>query len=102
MVETAIKAKKITEDKKEHFVSLGKVAGIDALKLTLDAIEPVKEMRPSVLLKNGTTLVRTDNGEKKTLYDMNEEQIRTLIEDDPEEYARLHRQTYGVELERMK
>lgn len=102
MVETAIKAKKITEDKKEHFVSLGKVAGIDALKLTLDAIEPVKEMRPSVLLKNGTTLVRTDNGEKKTLYDMNEEQIRTLIEDDPEEYARLYRQTYGVELERMK
>lgn len=102
LVSAAIAAKKITADKKEHFISLGKMAGIDALKLTLDAIAPMKEVRPSVLLRNGTTPVYSDHGDKKTLYDMSEDQIRAIMEDDEEEYARLYKQTYGVELASMK
>lgn len=102
LVSAAIAAKKIAADKKEHFISLGKMAGIDALKLTLDAIAPMKEVRPSVLLKNGTTPVYSDHGDRKTLYDMSEDQIRAIMEDDEEEYARLYKQTYGVELVNMK
>lgn len=100
LVSAAIAAKKISADRKEHFISLGKVAGIEALKLTLDAITPMKDIRPSVLLRNGTVPVYSEK-EKRTLYDMGEEEIRSLKEDSPEEYARLYKATYGVSLENM-
>ena len=41
MVDEAIRAGKFNADKKEHFISLGKTMGVDALKLTLDSMATV-------------------------------------------------------------
>ena len=39
-VETAINEKKISSDKKDHFINIGQKLGIDELKETLDAMSP--------------------------------------------------------------
>lgn len=39
-VDTAIAEKKINQDKKEHFINIGKKLGIDELKETLAAMSP--------------------------------------------------------------
>ena len=41
-VETAITERRITADKKEHFVELGKKVGLESLKLTFEAMTPVQ------------------------------------------------------------
>lgn len=41
LIDSAISAKRITADKKDHFITLGKSAGYDQLKSTLELMAPV-------------------------------------------------------------
>lgn len=43
VVDGAIAEKRITADKKEHFVNIGKAAGIDSLRTTLSLMQPVRK-----------------------------------------------------------
>ena len=43
-VDAAVAARKITADKKQHFINLGKKVGIEDLNATLDAMSPVKKL----------------------------------------------------------
>lgn len=43
-VDAAISARKITADKKQHFIDLGKKVGIDDLNATLDAMSPAVKL----------------------------------------------------------
>lgn len=47
-VDAAVKAKKIPEEKKQHFIELGVKVGIDDLNATLDAISPAVKLSQTI------------------------------------------------------
>ncbi len=95
LVDGAIAEKRITADKKEHFVGLGKTAGIEALRTTLDLMRP--QQKPTDVINR-----RTDEPEgRKTYAKLSEvpaDEIPALKEGNPAEYARLYKAEYGTEV----
>lgn len=95
LVDGAIADRRITADKKEHFINLGKTAGIESLRTTLDLMQP--QSKPTMVIR------QTDNpdGEHRTfakLSEVPENEIAKLKESNPTEYARLYKAEYGVEV----
>lgn len=96
-VELAIRENRLTEDKKEHFINLGKTIGIDSLKATLDAMSPRARLSKAVNPSSDTTPV---SGEAKTyakLSEVPEEELLKLRKDNPGEYRRLYKAEYGMD-----
>ncbi|MBR5899338.1 MAG: HK97 family phage prohead protease [Muribaculaceae bacterium] len=97
IVDEAVTTKKITADKKDHFVNLGKAAGIDSLRETLSLMKPVQ--KPTEVI-----VERTENVEGKNdvtfakLSEVPEAELPKMKEENPAEYARLYKAEYGVEL----
>lgn len=96
VVDGAIAEKRITGDKKEHFVNIGKTAGIDALRETLSLMRPAS--KPTEVIHQ-TDAPRGD--EPKTyakLSDVPAEEMEKLREEKPQEYARLYKAEYGHDI----
>lgn len=97
LVDGAVADKRITADKKEHFVNLGKTSGIESLRTTLELMQP--QQKPTEVIRQ-----RTDNptgSEHKTyakLSDVPASEIPTLKESNPTEYARLYKAEYDVDV----
>lgn len=96
MVETAISDKRITADKKDHFLELGKKVGAEVLKITLDAMSPQMKLSEVIGHHGGSP---TQPAEYKKLGDVPEEKLLQLRKDDPEKYKQLYKAEYGVECE---
>lgn len=96
VVDGAIAEKRITADKKEHFVNIGKAAGIDSLRTTLSLMQPVR--KPTELIHQ-TDAPRDD--EPKTyakLSDVPANQLEKLREERPQDYERLYKAEYGHDI----
>jgi hypothetical protein len=96
VVDGAIAEKRITADKKEHFVNIGKVAGIDSLRTTLSLMQPVR--KPTEVIHQ-TDAPRDD--EPKTyakLSDVPADQLEKLREERPQDYERLYKAEYGHDI----
>lgn len=96
IVDAAVADKRITADKKDHFVSLGKSAGIEALRTTLELMH--SQQKPTDVIHQTPSSV---SGERKTFAKLSEvpaEEIASLKENNPTEYARLYKAEYGVEV----
>lgn len=96
VVDGAIAEKRITADKKEHFVNLGKTAGLDALRETLSLMRPTS--KPTEVIHQ-TDAPRDD--EPKTyakLSDVPAEEMEKLRDEKPQEYARLYKAEYGTDI----
>jgi hypothetical protein len=93
VVDAAVKAKKITADKKEHFVKLGKTSGIDVLTSTLEMLE--KAVKPADVILNGKAATQT--ADYKKLSDVPEAERMELRVNDVEKYRALYRAEYGFE-----
>lgn len=94
-VKEAVDAKKITADKKEHFINLGKAVGIEQLRETLSLIPSAVKPTDVLNLSRGNVpgVTTTD---AKTLRELQAEDVLKLRKDNPEEYARLYKAEYGV------
>jgi hypothetical protein len=94
-VKEAVDAKKITADKKEHFINLGKAVGIEQLRETLSLIPSAVKPTDVLNLSKGNVpgVTTTDT---KTLRELQAEEVLKLRKDNPEEYARLYKAEYGV------
>lgn len=95
-VDGAIAEKRITADKKEHFVNIGKAAGIDSLRTTLSLMQPVR--KPTEVIHQ-TDAPRDD--EPKTyakLSDVPADQLEKLREERPQDYERLYKAEYGHDI----
>lgn len=94
-VKEAVDAKRITADKKEHFINLGKAAGIEQLRETLSLIPSAQKPTEVLNLSRGTVpgVTTTD---AKTLRELQAEDVLKLRKEAPEEYARLYQAEYGV------
>ena len=97
IVDEAVTTKKITADKKDHFVNLGKAAGIDSLRETLSLMKPVQ--KPTEVIVEHTESVAGASDAKFTkLSEVPEAELRKMKEENPKEYARLYKAEYNVEL----
>ena len=95
LVDGAIAEKRITADKKDHFVSLGKSAGIESLRATLELMQP--QRKPTDILHQRTEAPAGDGHKTYAkLSEVPEEEIRKMKEENPVEYARLYKAEYGV------
>lgn len=89
-VDSAVKLRKITADKKDHFVELGKMVGLESLNETLNLMQPAK--RPTDMIdqsQGGAT-------EYKKLSDVPTNRLMQLRADDPETYKTLYKAEYGI------
>lgn len=96
IVDGAIAEKRITADKKEHFVNIGKAAGIDSLRTTLSLMQPVR--KPTEVIRQ-TDEPRDD--EPKTyakLSDVPAAELEQLREQRPQDYERLYKAEYGHDI----
>ncbi len=89
-VENAIKLRKITADKKAHFVELGKKAGLETLTETLNCMS--SSQRPTDVINNGSS-----GTEYKTLRDVPTDKLEELRKEDFETYSKLYKAAYGIE-----
>ncbi len=92
-VETAVTERRITADKKNHFVELGKKVGLETLKLTLEAMTPAQ--KPLDLIQPGAGHEGT--GEFKKLSDVPADKLMELRTNDKPTYMKLYKAEYGVE-----
>lgn len=92
-VETGIAENRIPADKKDHFINLGKSAGLDALKETISAMSP-KGKISSVLNLGGQP---KDAGSYTKLSEVPEDKLQALRKDDRETYIKLYKSEYGFE-----
>ena len=96
LVNAAITEKKIGEDKKQHFLDLGKKIGAEELKQTFDAMSP--QVRLSALV-GGHGGASGGSTEFKKLSDVPTDQLAELKEKNPAQYKKLYKEEYGFECE---
>ena len=95
-VETAVKENRLTPDKKEHFINLGKTIGIDSLKATLDAMSPSAKLSKTITPSNGGTPPAGQKTYNK-FSEVPEDELRKMRSENPAEYRRLFKAEYGYE-----
>ena len=88
VVDQAVKDGRITADKKEHFVEMGRKVGLESLAETLKLMGGA--VRPTDILKEESS------GAWKTLRDVPVEELETLRNEQPSEYVKLYKAEYGV------
>lgn len=91
-VETAIKEKRITADKKEKYLSLGKTLGLADLNSLFADMAPAQ--KPLDLVRpNGS--VQSAGSATLTWANATPEQLQELRENNKEEYVRLYKENFG-------
>jgi hypothetical protein len=94
-VEGAIAEKKITADKKDHFIELGKKVGIESLSATFDAMTPQVKLSQVVGHQGGATKEKS----WQKLSDVPSDKLMDLRTNNREEYKRLFKAEYGYDCE---
>lgn len=97
VVETAIKENRLTADKKEHFINLGKTVGLDSLKTTLAAMSPAARL--SATIKPEGEGAPAPEKTYSKLSEVPGDELKKLRAENPAEYKRLFKAEYGYECE---
>ena len=101
-VDQAIKEKRITEAKRDHFIQLGKNVGVQQLTETLECM--VQASKPLDMINQHPGSNGAPAGaEHQTFAKLSEvpaDKIETLKKEQPQEYARLYKAEYGIDLPR--
>ncbi len=97
LVEKAIGEKRITADKKDEFISLGKEIGVEKLTSVFSAMSPQMKLS-AVLGQHGTAKADVPVTYKK-LSEVPGDKLLELREQQPGEYKRLYKAEYGMECE---
>lgn len=95
MVDDACVAGKFTAGKKNHFVELGKKAGAESLKLTLEAMAAA--VKPMDIIGKGAGLQLAGTGEWKKLSEVPSDKLMELRGTDKPTYMKLYKAEYGVD-----
>lgn len=89
-VETAVKERRLTADRKAQFIELGKKVGLNDLKQTLAAMNPVGKISEMINPTSGVTTYAK-------LSEVPESELKLMRKNDPTLYAKLYKAEYGVE-----
>lgn len=94
LVDSAITARKVGADKKEHFITLGKQIGAESLKLTFESM--ATQMKPTDIVGGGVPLSGSA-GDWKKLSEVPADKLMELRDNDKDTYMRLYKAEYGVD-----
>ena len=94
-VNEAIHLGKITEAQREHYTKIGLSLGADVLKLTLNDLAPSR--RPSEVIRFSANSPSAPQQYAK-LSDVPSGEVEDLKAQNPQEYARLYKAEFGVDL----
>lgn len=86
-VDAAVAEKRITADKKEHFITLGKKSGVESLRTTLSLFTPAQKPTDVIKPANQKTNLKWEN--------CSSEQLEALRKENREEYIRLFKEHFG-------
>ena len=89
-VDVAVRERRLTADKKAQFIELGKKVGLNDLKQTLAAMNPVGKISEMINATSGTTAYTK-------LSEVPESELKLMRKNDPTLYAKLYKAEYGVE-----
>jgi len=96
-VDKAVADKKFAADKREHFINLGKSAGIETLKSTIELMNPA--VKPTDFIKNdGGSTSQSGTITLAGIAAKGVNALETFKAENPEEYKQLYKAEYGVEL----
>lgn len=90
-VDTAIKEKRITPDKKEKYIGLGKTVGLDSLNALFSDMTPAQ--KPLDLVRPGSG--KSADSATLTWDKATPEQLAELRDNNKEEYVRLYKEHFG-------
>ena len=97
LVDKAIAERRITADKKDQFLNLGKKIGAEELQLTFAAMGPQMKLSEVVGHQGGAPTAETATFKK--LSEVPADKLEELRENSPEEYKKLYKAEYGMECE---
>lgn len=90
-VDAAVGEKRLTAEKKQQFIELGKKVGLDDLKSTLAAMAPAQKASDFINPASGTLTAY------KKLSDVPSDKLLELRSNDPDTYKALYEAEYGVD-----
>ncbi|MFA7034268.1 MAG: hypothetical protein WC166_06415 [Bacteroidales bacterium] len=93
IVNQAVQDKRIKEDRKDHFVALGKQIGVEMLSKTLSACAQAVDVKPMEVIRQSSNRKLTYS----KLSEVPEDEIMLLREQNTDEYKRLYKAEYGIE-----
>lgn len=95
IVDTAIKEKRFTADKRDQMIQLGKTAGVEALRSTVELMRPVG--KPTDHIEGGSG---SEGSEPETMITLMKKGAKAMEEfrsENPQKYAELYKEHYGFE-----
>ena len=93
LVDNAVREMRITGDKKQRYVELGKQIGSAALEDLLSDMRPVGRISETLAHGDGGAV----GSDWKKLSEVPESELLTLRKSDPKKYAALYKAEYGME-----
>lgn len=102
-VDTAIAERRIVAENRDHFIALGKSAGLENLTATLKLMAP--QQKPTEVLHLGKESAPGSAAQPKEyakLSEVPEKELMTLRKDNPAKYAELFKAEYGVDCPELK
>lgn len=93
LIDVAVREKRVGEGQRQTLLLIGEKAGADALRETLSLLQPLKRPSDIINLQNTGSTTRYEK-----LYQVPTEELEQLRKAQPQEYARLYKATYGVDL----
>lgn len=102
-VDSAISERRILAENRDHFIALGKSAGLDQLTATLKLMPPQQKPMGVINLQRESAPGGGAPAKEYTkLSEVPENELLTLRKDDPGKYAQLYKAEYGVECPVLK
>lgn len=96
LVDEAVHLGKLTEAQRAHYTQIGLTMGADALRITLSDLQPAR--RPSELIHPSPTGGSAMPQQYVKLSDVPVSDLERLRSEHPQEYARLYKAEFGIEL----
>lgn len=101
-VDAAITERRITADRKEFFINLGKTSGADALRQTLELMQPARKPTDVIDTTKDAPQGQPEQATFAKLSEVPAGQVNKLRKDNPNEYMRLYKAEYGIDCPKLE
>ena len=96
-VDKAVGEKRISAEKKDEFIALGKEIGLEKLERIVAAMSP--QVKLSAVVGHQGGAATQQSGTYKKLSEVPSDKLLEIREEQPEEYERLYKAEYGMDCE---
>lgn len=101
-VDAAITERRITADRKEFFINLGKTSGADALRQTLELMQPARKPTDVIDTTKDAPQGQPEQATFAKLSEVPADKVSNLRKDNPNEYMRLYKAEYGIDCPKLE